>query len=135
MLPTSTVGTPGTHGATVAGMQGAGVSTPSAAAVAAATAGLAMLMHVPKGMMLRKGTLSKMLATGVPATTRFFGSTASEDGAAPIEHLIIVPALTKTAMASLHQALSGLASSRYPSRANVTKISMRAFLASAPLRY
>jgi len=47
--PLITVGTPGSQGAGVAGTQGIGVSTPSAAAVAAATVGLAMLLHMPKG--------------------------------------------------------------------------------------
>ena len=37
----STVGTPGAHGVGVLGTQGMGVSTPSAAAVAEATVGLA----------------------------------------------------------------------------------------------
>jgi len=43
-----TVGAPGTQGATVMGMQGMGVRTPMAAAVAAATMGLAGDMHMPK---------------------------------------------------------------------------------------
>jgi hypothetical protein len=47
-----TVTAPGTQGVIVAGMQGCGVRTPSAAAVAAATIGLAMLMHMPNGMTL-----------------------------------------------------------------------------------
>src|SRR5260370_34353823 len=38
-------------GATVAGTQAIGVSTPSAAAVALATVGLARLAHKPKGWM------------------------------------------------------------------------------------
>jgi len=46
--PTSTVGEPGAHGAAHAGMHGIGVSTPSAAAVAAATAGFAGFEHIPK---------------------------------------------------------------------------------------
>jgi hypothetical protein len=37
-----TLGEPGVHGALVIGMQGIGVKTPNAAAVAAATMGLAM---------------------------------------------------------------------------------------------
>ena len=37
------------HGAAVAGRQGIGVRTPSAAAVAAATIGLAGLEHMPNG--------------------------------------------------------------------------------------
>jgi len=63
-LPNSTVGAPGTHGAGVLGMQGMGVSTPMAAAVAAATVGFAGDMHMPKGMMFTIGTLSMMLASG-----------------------------------------------------------------------
>jgi len=55
MLPNITVGAPGTHGETVAGMHGMGVSTPNAAAVAAATIGLAGDIHMPNGMMLTRG--------------------------------------------------------------------------------
>jgi len=50
-----TVGDPGVQGVTVTGMQGCGVSTPSAAVVAAATWGLAKLEHTPKGMMFTIG--------------------------------------------------------------------------------
>src|SRR3954470_17818047 len=56
MLPSSTVAAPGTQGATVIGIHGIGVSTPIAAAVAAATIGFAGDMHMPKGMILTKGT-------------------------------------------------------------------------------
>ncbi len=56
MLPSSTVGEPGIQGAAVAGMQGMGVNTPSAAAVAAATIGFAGEMHMPNGMMFIIGT-------------------------------------------------------------------------------
>lgn len=66
MLPIRMVGLPGTHGATVIGVQGAGVGTPRAAAVAAATAGLAGQEHRPKGHMLANGLLSMMLAAGIP---------------------------------------------------------------------
>lgn len=55
MSPSITVGAPGTHGDTVAGMHGIGVRTPRAAAVAAATIGFAGDMHMPKGMMLTSG--------------------------------------------------------------------------------
>ncbi len=48
MPHTSTVGAPGAQGATVMGMHGMGVNTPIAAAVAAATMGLAGLWHMPK---------------------------------------------------------------------------------------
>lgn len=88
MLPTITVGTPGTQGDGVFGMHGIGVSTPSAAAVAAATIGLAGLMHTPNGMMLSIGTWSMMLAAGwLPVITRLMGRTVSTLGAAPIAHI------------------------------------------------
>ena len=64
MLPSKTLGAPGTHGATVAGMHGIGVSTPMAAAVAAATIGLAGDIHIPNGMIFTMGMLSMMLASG-----------------------------------------------------------------------
>lgn len=56
MLLIITVELPGIHGAEVIGVQGMGVSTPSAAAVAAATAGFAILIHIAKGLMFIKGT-------------------------------------------------------------------------------
>ena len=55
-MPINTVGEPGVHGAAVAGTQGAGVGTPAAAVVAAATAGFDGVVHIPNGMMLTKGT-------------------------------------------------------------------------------
>ena len=54
-LPSRSVTAPGTHGAGVAGMQGMGVSTPRAAAVAAATTGFDGDMHIPNGMMFTMG--------------------------------------------------------------------------------
>jgi len=55
IFPIMTVGDPGTHGATVLGIQGIGVSTPSAAAVAEATVGLARDVHIPNGGMFANG--------------------------------------------------------------------------------
>src|SRR5271165_1790350 len=87
-----TVGAPGTHGATVMGMQGIGVSTPRAAAVAAATIGLAGDMHMPNGMMLTSGMLSMMLASGTSSViTRFVGRTMSVPGAMPMVHIKDAP--------------------------------------------
>lgn len=63
-LPSSTVVAPGTHGLTVTGMHGCGVSTPKAAEVAAATAGLARLMHIPNGAIFTMGLWSMMVAAG-----------------------------------------------------------------------
>ncbi len=47
---TITVLTPGDHGAGIKGVQGCGVKTPNAAAVADATAGLANELHIPNGI-------------------------------------------------------------------------------------
>src|ERR1700723_2017766 len=95
MSPSITVGAPGTHGATVMGMHGIGVSTPIAAAVAAATIGLAGDMHMPNGMMFTIGILSMMLASGISLVkTMFVGRTTSELGAIPMVHIIIAPMQT-----------------------------------------
>ena len=52
MLPISTVGDPGIHGAGVTGTHGAGVGTPKAADVAAITAGFEGALHIPNVGML-----------------------------------------------------------------------------------
>lgn len=44
---TKTVGLPGDQGAVIMGIQGCGVNTPNAAAVAEATAGFAKDVHIP----------------------------------------------------------------------------------------
>ena len=80
------LGQPGAHGAAVAGTHGMGVSTPIAAAVAAATIGLAMDWHMPKGVMFTIGLLSMMLAAGVVASTLLAGSTTNVEGATPKLH-------------------------------------------------
>ena len=88
IFPSSTVGEPGTQGATVFGIQGMGVSTPNAAAVAVATIGLAGEMQIPNGMMFTIGAKSMMLAAiCLPHCTRLTGSTCSAAGAAPIVHI------------------------------------------------
>src|SRR5580698_10940198 len=95
MSASSTVGAPGTHGATVIGMQGIGVSTPMAAAVAAATMGLAGDMHIPNGMMFTIGMLSMILASGISSVkVRFVGRTTNELGAMPKLHIIVAPIQT-----------------------------------------
>jgi hypothetical protein len=101
MPSTITVGAPGTHGADVFGMQGIGVKTPIAAAVAAATVGFAMLIHIPKGATFSMGTLSRMLATGFPASSLWVGSTFSDDGAMPKLHFINAPPHTTSGIDSL----------------------------------
>jgi hypothetical protein len=93
--PTITVGEPGAQGAVVTGTQGTGVRTPRAAAVAAATAGLVGVIHMPKGMTFAIGILSMILAAGMPpAVTRFLGNTTRLLGATPKLHVIIAPLQT-----------------------------------------
>ncbi|OJX81050.1 MAG: hypothetical protein BGO92_08225 [Magnetospirillum sp. 64-120] len=95
ILAIMTVGDPGAHGAAVAGMHGMGVSTPKAAAVAAATMGFAGLLHMAKGRMFTIGLLSMMFAAaGPPAMTQLVGSTTNELGAAPKLQVNIAPMQT-----------------------------------------
>jgi len=75
ILPIKTVGEPGTQGAGSTGTQGIGVNTPSAAAVAAATVGLAKDEHMPNGKTFNIGLLSMMFASGGPVIVRFWGRT------------------------------------------------------------
>ena len=92
LLPIMTVGDPGTHGPGTLGMQGIGVNTPIAAAVAAATCGFAIDMHMPNGAMLTIGLLSMIVAAaGPPALTIPTGKTFNADGAAPNVHIICAP--------------------------------------------
>jgi hypothetical protein len=85
--PINAVGVPGTQGAGRTGTHGIGVSTPSAAAVAAATVGLAIEEHMPNGGTFTIGLLSMMFAAGgPPAIVRFCGKTTSVLGAAPKLH-------------------------------------------------
>src|SRR5262245_33416223 len=90
-LRTRTVGEPGAHGAGITGTHGIGVSTPSAAAVAAATVGLAIDWHMPNGGILAIGTLSMMLAAGGPCPSTVGTGTINELGAIPKLHIIIAP--------------------------------------------
>lgn len=82
----STVGEPGTQGATVFGIQGIGVKTPKAAAVAEATVGLAIDIHTPNGRIFTIGLLSIIFATGVVAVVILSGKTFKTLGAAPKLH-------------------------------------------------
>jgi hypothetical protein len=92
ILPIITVGEPGTHGAAVLGTQGMGVKTPNAAEVAAATCGLAMELHIPKGNIFTIGLLSIMVAAGrFDVSTPLVGSTIRVAGATPKVHDIIAP--------------------------------------------
>jgi hypothetical protein len=91
--PIMQVAEPGAQGI-VTGIQGMGVRTPSAAAVAAATVGLAIDMHIPNGGMLTMGAQSMIVAAGVPALVRLVGRTFNVEGAMPKVHIIIAPVVT-----------------------------------------
>ena len=71
-----------------------GVSTPSAAAVAAATVGLEGEQHIPNGMIFTMGMWSMILAPGVVTRTLLTGSTTSVLGAIPNEHCSVAPEQT-----------------------------------------
>ena len=91
--PINVVIAPPTHGV-VTGMHGMGVSTPSAAAVAAATCGLARLVHMPNGGMFMIGIASVIAAAGLPSiSTRAIGRTFSVAGAMPKLHCSIAVAV------------------------------------------
>lgn len=87
MLPVSTVGAPGIHGAVVAGIQAEGVGTPSAAAVAAITSGLAGAEHIPKEGTHAMGVLLVILPNGIVAITPVVGNTVSGTGDTPKEQV------------------------------------------------
>jgi hypothetical protein len=91
----STVFAPGVQGEAVAGMHGCGVSTPIAAAVAAATCGLDGLLHMPNGAMLTIGMKSWIAALGwLSITVRRSGRTARLDGLLPNVHASWAPFTT-----------------------------------------
>jgi len=93
--PRMTVAAPGVHGPGVTGMQGMGVKTPNAAAVADATSGFAMDMHIPKDGMFVMGTQSMMLASGTCVVfTRCIGRTMKLAGATPKVHIRVAPLQT-----------------------------------------
>jgi hypothetical protein len=78
------------------GRHGIGVNTPIAAAVAEATCGLDIDMHIPNGGILTIGLFSMMVAAaGPPALTIPTGKTLSAEGAAPKVHIICAPEATK----------------------------------------
>jgi len=89
--PAMVCGAIGIHGAGTAGTHGIGVNTPRAAAVAAATMGLANDWHMPNGAMFAPGAISVMVATGRPSTIGRGATTERVEGARPNVHMIIAP--------------------------------------------
>jgi hypothetical protein len=95
MLETITVAAPGTHGDAVTGIQGCGD-------IAAATAGLAGEVHIPKGAIFTMGLLSIMVAMGCDVViTILSGKTVNVPGAAPKLHCSVAPLHTANAIADL----------------------------------
>jgi hypothetical protein len=93
---------PGVQGVVTAGMHGAGVNAPALAAVAAATAGLAIAPHISNDGMFVSGAESSIVAAGVPTFTGVpVGVVASgtSTGGVAIEHEIVAAALTSAGMA------------------------------------
>jgi hypothetical protein len=114
-------GAPGVHGNVIAGMHGPGVSTPSAAAVSPAVAGLARLVHTPKGTTLTNGLLSMMFAAGRPSTmTLLVGKTFNTEGAAPNEHCVTAAATTGEPMATRYRRGAVWASSATEATSSVS---------------
>jgi hypothetical protein len=102
MPPIVVMVAPGVHGDVVAGTHGCGVNTPNAAAVAAATCGLARLRHMPNEAMFAIGAKSMMFAAGISEqVTPVTGKTVSVEGATPNEHMRTAPETTWTGMSSL----------------------------------
>jgi hypothetical protein len=86
---------PGFHGPRGTGTHGIGVSTPSAADVAAATVGFANDVHIPNGGMFVTGIMSLIVAAGLPSmNTRLTGNTFNAEGATPKLHVITAVAVT-----------------------------------------
>jgi hypothetical protein len=108
MPPIITVGDPGVQGAEVAGTHGAGVSTPSAAAVSEITSGFVGALHMPNGMIFSIGTWSMMLAAGLfSAFVKFTGNTIRFDGAAPKLHVSVALIATSWAIGGHPPSLYG----------------------------
>jgi len=90
----------------VIGTQGIGVSTPRAAAVAAATVGLDIEVHAPNGAMLAIGAKHELFAEGTAGVSIWpLGITTRLAGATPKVHISVAPMQTAVAMG--HHTLAG----------------------------
>lgn len=98
IFPSVTLVAPGTQGV-VTGTQGIGVSTPRAAAVAAATVGFDGVVHMMKDGMFAIGAQSMMVAAGTFETfTIGVGVTTRVAGPVPNVHTIAAPMTTCSGM-------------------------------------
>lgn len=70
------------------GMHGCGSSTPKFFAVAAATAGFAIELHIPKLLIFTWGAMSESTQIGLPSAITFrFEVPLSTDGVVPHVHI------------------------------------------------
>ena len=97
--PASTVPCVGIHAPVGCGIQGCGVRTPKAAAVAAATCGFAMDEHIPNGGMFDMLVASCMVAIGLPpASAVCWLVTFNVEVPAPKLQIILAPVVTSCPM-------------------------------------
>lgn len=96
--PNKTVGDPGVQAAVI-GVHGMGVNTPSAAAVAVATAGFAILVHKTNGVISAKGVADIILLPGARnPMEKLNGSVSRALGATPKLHIFMVCATESIAI-------------------------------------
>ncbi len=82
---------PGNQGPAIAGTHGIGVRTPIAAAVALATKGLAIEVHIPHVGTFKMGFESEIFPPGLELTRGLIESIFMGVGVVPKEHVIIAP--------------------------------------------
>jgi len=100
---------PGFQGEEGLGTQGIGVSTPRAAAVAAATAGLAGDVHMPKGDTFVIGTMSATFpASPTVVVTRGGGVALNMEGAVPRLQSNSAPVQTNTGILTVYSSVAQL---------------------------
>jgi len=98
MAPLIVVVAPGSQGEAVTGTQGIGVRMPLAAAVAAATVGLASDEQAPKGGMLATGMKALVFADGTGIMICPVGNAMRLAGATPKVHIMEAPMQTAVAI-------------------------------------
>jgi hypothetical protein len=87
-IPIITLGAVGIHGATVIGIHGAGAPI----IFAAITIGFAGELHIPNGITLTKGIISKIVPAGITSVKVMeVGKATRGVGATPNAHLINPP--------------------------------------------
>ena len=107
-----TVGEPGVHGV-VTGIQGIGVSTPLAAAVAEATVGFANEEHVANGGILLIGIESRIFAAGFFSPVTVGNVTINVDGAEPKLHCNDADITTRLAIINLPLSIVQIINTAY----------------------